>query len=215
MTAADPAAPAGSRLRQVAARAAAPVAPPGRQCELCGEALPDEHRHVLEVAADAVLCACRACSILFDADAAGGERFRLVPDRRRELTDLRFEEADWAALGVPVGLAFFFHSSAEGEVVARYPSPAGPVQSTVDTGAWHRLVGANPELGDLTPDVEALLVHHLRDEREHWVVPIDDCYRLVGLFRTHWKGFHGGDEIWPAVRSFFEGLRPRPRTSRR
>jgi hypothetical protein len=38
-------------------------------------------------------------------------------------------------------------------------------------------------------------------------VPIDACYRLVGLIRLHWKGLSGGNEVWQEIGSFFAGLR--------
>jgi hypothetical protein len=38
------------------------------------------------------------------------------------------------------------------------------------------------------------------------VVPIDDCYDLVGLLRMHWKGLSGGQEVWAEIGGFFERL---------
>ena len=45
--------------------------------------------------------------------------------------------------------------------------------------------------------------------REHWLVPIDDCYAHVGLIRSRWRGFSGGDEVWQAIAHFFDDLRRR------
>ena len=39
------------------------------------------------------------------------------------------------------------------------------------------------------------------------LVPIDACYRLVGLVRLHWRGFDGGSEAWAAIDAFFAELR--------
>ena len=39
------------------------------------------------------------------------------------------------------------------------------------------------------------------------MVPIDECYKLVGLIRTHWKGFGGGTEVWQEIEKFFVELR--------
>ena len=61
-------------------------------------------------------------------------------------------------------------------------------------------------LGELEPDVEALLVNRTRGAREHWLVPVDRCYELVGLIRTHWSGFGGGSEVWEQVDAFFDRL---------
>jgi hypothetical protein len=38
-------------------------------------------------------------------------------------------------------------------------------------------------------------------------VPIDRCFALVGLIRTHWRGLSGGAEAWQAIRDFFAQLR--------
>lgn len=49
----------------------------GPRCELCKAALADEHRHLLDTEALAVLCACQACSLLFSREAASEGRYRL------------------------------------------------------------------------------------------------------------------------------------------
>lgn len=174
------------------------------QCELCAAPLPDEHRHVLDLGRGELLCACRACSILFDRDAAGGGHYRLVPDDRHRLT-LDVDEHTWKALGVPVGLAFFVRRGAA--TVAVFPSPGGPTETEVDEPAWDALTSRNPRVGELVPDVEALLVNRLREQDEQWIVPIDDCYRLVGVLRTTWRGITGGDDVWPAVGRILDEIR--------
>jgi hypothetical protein len=64
-------------------------------------------------------------------------------------------------------------------------------------------------------DVEALLVNRSRGAREHFLVPMDKCYSLVGLIRMHWRGFSGGKEVWEEIEQFFEELRRRSKTVRR
>jgi hypothetical protein len=54
--------------------------------------------------------------------------------------------------------------------------------------------------------VEALLVNRAQGARQQWIVPIDDCFRLVGVIRTHWRGLTGGKEVWQALPRFFEDL---------
>jgi hypothetical protein len=44
---------------------------------------------------------------------------------------------------------------------------------------------------------------------EYFVVPIDVCYRLVGLIRIHWRGLSGGTEVWQEIGKFFTELRAR------
>jgi hypothetical protein len=58
----------------------------------------------------------------------------------------------------------------------------------------------------MEPDVEALLVNRARGARQHWLVPIDECYALVGLIRTRWKGLTGGKQVWEEIGHFFDRL---------
>jgi Family of unknown function (DUF5947) len=169
-------------------------------CELCREPVPEEHRHLLDVDSGEVLCACRACSILFDREAAGNGRYRLLPDRR-----LRLSGIDPAVLGVPVGLAFFVVQPG-GEVLAHYPSPAGATRWEIDPEAWRAVVRDCPVLADLAPRMEALLVNTTGDRREEWLVPVDDCYRLVAVVRREWTGLTGGDRVGPEIEGFFDEL---------
>jgi hypothetical protein len=179
------------------------------RCGLCAEPIAPEHRHLVDLESRELLCACRACTILFDRGAAGGGHFRLVPDRRLRLEHFQLDELQWAALQIPVDMAFFFRNSRAGRVMAFYPSPAGPTESLLELDAWDQLERDNPVLGSIEPDVEALLVNRARGAREYYVVPIDDCYVLVALIRTHWRGFTGGAEVWDEINSFFAGLRER------
>jgi hypothetical protein len=197
-----------SRLRGLARRPAEePVVAPEERCELCAEPIPAEHRHLIDVHDRRLLCACRACSILFDHRGAGGGHFRLLPDRARYVEQFRLDELTWQDFRIPVELAFFFHSSAAGRMVAFYPAPVGATESLLELDAWDELVAANPVLEQLQPDVEALLVNRTRGARDHWLVPIDRCYALVGVIRKHWKGFGGGPAVWAEVERFFERLR--------
>ena len=156
-----------------------------------------------------LLCACRACSVLFDRGAAGGGHFRLVPERRLSLVDFELPDLTWERLRIPVEMAFFFRSSAEGRVMAFYPSPMGPTESQLGLDAWDEIEESNPILQTLEPDVEALLVNRARGARQHWLVSIDECYSLVGLIRTRWRGLSGGGEVWGAIDEFFTDLERR------
>jgi hypothetical protein len=173
--------------------------------------VPSEHRHLVDTADRTLRCACRACGLLFDRPPGDGARYRLVPDRRWHLTGFALDDADWAGLRIPVGTAFFFRDSAMGRVVAFYPSPAGAVESLLDLADWSRLASANPVLARLAADVEALLVHRTPAGRDHWLVPIDDCYDLVGLIRRRWTGLAGGPAVWRDIDAFFARLRARAR----
>jgi hypothetical protein len=58
-------------------------------------------------------------------------------------------------------------------------------------------------------------VPHARraEQSEYYLVPVDECYRLVGLIRARWKGLSGGTEVWEEIARFFDGLRQRATTA--
>ena len=127
----------------------------------------------------------------------------------RLLSDFQLDDARWHALAIPIGLAFFFRSTPADGVVCIYPSPAGPTETLVDADDWLDLAMDNPVLGRLRPDTQALLVNRVGPARDHFLVPIDACYQLVGLIRTSWQGFSGGGEVWGQIGRFFDRLRER------
>jgi hypothetical protein len=208
----------GSRLARLAQGAPVREKAPGparagvEQCDMCAAPVPPGHRHIVDLSDRRLMCACRACALLFDSKAAGGGHLRLLPTRRRRLDDSVLDPAQWDRLRIPVDMAFFFYSTPAERVLALYPSPAGPTESLLELEAWTELEAANPVLKSLEPDVEALLVSRARDMDEQWLVPIDDCYELVGLIRSRWRGFGGGEEVWAAIREFFDDLPTRERT---
>ena len=185
---------ASPRLQRLAARPAdaAGGEPAQERCELCGDPIEPEHRHLLDLDSRALRCACRACSLLFDRPAAAEGRLRLVGDRRLRLDGLELSDITWERLRIPVDMAFFFSNSAQQRVAAFYPSPMGATESRLELDAWQQIERDNPVLATMQPDVEALLVNRAKGARRHWLVPIEDPYRLVALIRTHWRGFTGG-----------------------
>jgi len=194
-------------LRRFARRAAPP-----EQCLLCSAPIGSEHQHLLEVKTRALLCSCDACAILFTDERAG--RYRRVPTRISALPDFQLSDIEWHSLGVPIGLAFFYQHSGTGQPTAGFPSPGGAIESELPPGCWPELEQANPVLASLQPDVEALLVNRVRQTRNHFIVPIDHCYRLVGLIRANWKGLTGGSQVWAEVQAFFAQLQERSRPRR-
>jgi hypothetical protein len=181
-------------------------------CDLCGEPIPSEHRHLMEVSTREIMCACRPCSILFDSEAASEGRYRLIPDRHLFLDNFEMSDAQWESLRIPVDMAFFFYSTPAERVVAFYPSPMGPTESLLKLRSWEELERCNPALQRMERDVEALLMNRVRGAREHFLVPIDECYSLVGLIRMRWRGLSGGREVWDEIARFFEELRGRSKT---
>ncbi|MFR9796520.1 DUF5947 family protein [Streptomyces sp. MS06] len=195
---------AGGALARVIRSGAAGRSAAEERCDMCAEPVPPEHRHLYDSPQQQVLCACRACSLLFVREEAGDHRYRLIPERR-----VRLPPVDTEALGVPVGLAFFVPHP-DGTVVAHYPGPAGAVRWQVDPAAWRETVSGCPLVEGVAPEVEALLVNTAREARHHWIVPVDDCFRLVALVRSEWRGLSGGTRVWPAVEHFFAELAATP-----
>jgi len=190
-----------------ATTATATTAPPVERCDMCGVTLSERHGHVVELDKRRLVCACRACYLLFTRPGAAGGRYRAVPDRYLRDAAHPLSAADWDSLGVPVGTAFFFTNSALGRVVGCYPSPGGATECDLTLGAWDELAGTHPLLRAAEPDVEAVFVA----DREAIVVPIDACYALVGAVRLHWRGLDGGDEVRRRLAAFVDDLRTRSR----
>ena len=188
--------------------------PPAEQCELCSAEIAAKHRHLLDLSKRTLICVCHPCSILFGDTGAGGGKYRLVPSRNLFLPDFQMTDEQWDSLMIPVNMVYIFHSTIANRVMAFYPSPAGAMESTLTLEGWGALVSSNPILNELEPDVEALLINRVRNMggesyREHYIVPIDACYELIGLIRLKWKGLSGGEEVWKAIAEFFAGLRKR------
>lgn len=178
-------------------------------CDLCGEPVASEHRHMLNLANREVLCACRACAVLFDSSAAGGSSRKLIPTRYQYLADFRMTDAEWESLSIPVHMAFFVRNTSAQRVLALYPSPAGPTESLLTLETWEDLELHNPVLKQMESDVEALLLNRIRETRDYFLVPIDECYKLVGIIRLYWKGLSGGSEVQRQIDQFFALLKQR------
>jgi hypothetical protein len=210
-----------ARLRRLArGSAAAPAStlgvPPGlpprapaegddgqERCDMCGTTLPPDHRHLLALEDRRILCACEPCVAIRSADAG----YRPTGSRSVWLGDFDLTEEAWARFRLPIGLAFFFHSSVADAVIALYPSPAGATESELSLEAWEDLVTANPILSGLEVDAEALIVNRISAPAEFAIVPIDRCYELVGRIKSSWEGISGGDAVANSVATFFAQLR--------
>jgi Family of unknown function (DUF5947) len=182
-----------------------PRAVAAERCDLCGAGLPDEHQHLFEPPTRQLFCSCEACAILFSGQTE--TKYRRVPRRVRHLADFRLSDAQWESLLIPIGMAFFFHSSPAGKTLALYPSPAGATESLLDLSSWAAVVEENPPLREMEPDVEALLVNRVRGAEDYYLAPIDECYKLVGLIRAGWRGLSGGTEVWREIEEFFAALK--------
>jgi hypothetical protein len=188
---------------------------PVERCDLCAREIGMEHEHLIDPAERRLACACGPCAVLFSGQA--GTRLKRVPREVRALDDLSISDAQWEALRLPIDLAFFYPSTPQGRVVACYPSPAGATESLLELDTWSEIRAAHPALLELQPDVQALLVNRVRRGAGRggcFLVPIDQCFRLVGIIRLRWKGFTGGAEVWEQIDRFFTDLRSRARGDR-
>jgi hypothetical protein len=198
-------------LRRIAARP--PPVPAGEVCEMCDTPIAEAHQHVVDLTSRSLMCACRACYLLFTAEGAQ-LRYRAVPDRYLSFPEFRLGPGQWDQLEIPVGLAFFFRNSAMGRTIAFYPGPAGATESELPLDAWGSVLAENPQLDAVTPDVEALLVRtpgRGSGEVTCHLVPIDACYELVGQLRSIWRGFDGGQEARAMIDAFFAKVAARSR----
>ncbi|MDQ2774283.1 MAG: DUF5947 family protein [Acidobacteriota bacterium] len=177
------------------------------RCDLCSLTLAEQHQHLVEPKTRRLLCTCDACAILFGS--SGETKYRRVPRDSRRLIDFNLSDQAWSSLGIPIGLAFIYPSSLSDQILAVYPSPAGPTESVLDEESWEELVADNPILAKLSPDVEALLINRMNGAREYFWAPIDECYKLTGVVRKYWRGFSGGDEGWEQIGKFFDHLKER------
>jgi hypothetical protein len=194
-------------LRQLARKRTA-----AERCDMCSQELASEHEHLVEPANRRLICACGACAILFEGQA--GAKFKRVPRQVLFLRDFHLTDAQWDGLMVPIEMVFFFHSSPHGKMIALYPSPAGPTESLLSLDTWSDIVQSNPVLNEMEADVTALLVNRVGQGRtsqpaEYYLVPIDECYKLVGIIRAHWHGLSGGTEVWREINTFFGALKRR------
>lgn len=188
-----------------ASRTESPAPGPAERCDLCHTVLPDDHRHMLHLVDRRIVCTCEACWALHSGDA----EYRPTGMRTLWLSEFECPEDVWAEFQIPIGLAFFMRSTVTDSVVAFYPSPAGATESELSLEAWDRLVAVNPVLDHLEFDAEALVANRLSEPAQYAIVPIDQCYALVGLVKSRWEGISGGGAIEQAVPEFFAALRRR------
>ncbi|WP_123026179.1 DUF5947 family protein [Mycolicibacterium stellerae] len=206
-------------LARIRAAKTAPQ-PAGERCEMCSEAIADEHQHVVNVEGRQLMCVCRGCYLLF-TDEQAKLRFRAVPDRYLAFPDFALDRRHWETLQIPVGLAFFFKNSTLERTVAFYPGPAGATESELDLAAWNDIREADPRVDLLSDDTEAVLVRVPPDSPDEiatpqsYLLPIDACYEFVGRLRMLWHGFDGGQQVREFIDEFFAHLDDRSKVVER
>ena len=178
-------------------------------CEMCSAGLPEEHQHLMELSTRKLVCACDACAVLFSGQASA--KFKRIPRGVWFLRDFHMSDAQWENLRIPIELAYICRSSPQGQAIAYYPGPAGAIESLLSLQAWSDIEEANPILKKLVSDVMALLINRTGASQgiapDFYAVPIDECYKLAGLIRMHWRGLSGGTEVWSQVNGYFASLK--------
>ena len=175
------------------------------RCDLCGTTVPPDHRHMLNLYERQIVCVCESCWAL----RSGDSDFAPTGNRTVWLEAFELPEELWAQFRIPIGLAFFMHSSVTDCIVAMYPSPAGATESELHFETWSRLVEMNPVLQSLEHDTEGLIVNRMSDPPAFAIAPIDRCYMLVGLIKASWEGISGGVAVERAIAGYFDELRAR------
>ena len=189
-----------SKLRKIATP---PPAEEIERCNFCGKVLSADHRHLVDLSAMKFMCTCDMCMILM----AENGTYKPLPQRSLQLEGFNMSDQLWSDFLIPVNMAFFVVSEKRNGTVAYYPAPTGATESKLKMDAWNNLVDLNPILNTLTPDLEALLINRLDDIGEYYIVPIDNCYKLIGMIRIAWKGIFGGKEVNDTIRQFFNELK--------
>ena len=145
---------------------------------------------MLELSSRELMCSCRPCSLLFDREGAGSGRYKLVPERRLRLEDFAISDAGvgGAARSGGHGVLLPLERRASG-CSPTTPARWGRPSRSCELSSWQELEAANPILGELEPDVEALLVNRVA-RREHGTGSSrsTSATALVGLIRTRWRG---------------------------
>jgi hypothetical protein len=171
------------------------------ECELCAGPLEHEHRHVVEVRARRILCACDPCALLFAGPST--RRFRTIPEHVRRETPFTAQEA-WDALGLADG-SFVLFGSGDQRWIAVEPCATGGAERVLDPVRWHAVWTRSELARAVASDVEALIVRRGR-QVEAFAAPVDRCYGLTGAMRRRWHGEDGGADARAALETFFEAL---------
>lgn len=175
------------------------------QCEMCRTPVAARHGHVVDTKRRSLMCACRACFLLFTKDTGRRSRYRAVPERYLHDPARPVTCVEWEGLDIPVSSAFVLRAGTM--ATAFHPSPAGATERPLAPGFWTEFAAAHPLVAAAEADVEAILFRRTGDEVDCFLVPIDVCYRLVGTVRLYWSGVDGGRQVRDHIDELFAEIR--------
>ena len=132
--------------------------------------------------------------------------------------DFRITDAQWDSLLIPIEMAFFFESSTCGAHRRDLSEPGRTDRVAAAAGdvAGHRRGQPRPEpdgagcrSAGRQPDWVHIVTRQAptRSACEYYILPIDECFKLVGVIRLHWKGLSGGTASVGGETFFAEILR--------
>ena len=162
------------------------------------------------------MSACRPCYLVFAPHGAGGSASARCQIGSCPSPDFVLSSAQWDALQIPVGVAFFFMNSSLNTSPRSIQAPQAPpsrccrsirgIRSSMRIPIWPRLCPTSKR-----SSFAAGIVDPEAAQAECYLVPIDVCYELVGELRRLWKGFDGGTEAHAALDEFFDRVRTKAR----
>ena len=121
------------------------------------------------------------------------------PPRVRFFRSFRMTDAQWDALMIPIGIAFFSRSSRSNRVWLSIRARRGRWNRCLSLETWDEIEQRKSDIAHDGSDVEGLLVYRVGTAREYYIIPIDECFKLIGIIRLKWKGFSGGMEVWQEI----------------
>ena len=187
-----------------AVQPSAPAQPSAEKCELCATEVPAEHGHVADLErCDPGVHVPGLLPAVHPARARAAAATGRCPTGTWPIPAAALGAAEWDALQIPVGLAFFLPQLdlGPGRRLLSEPGRGHRVRARpgrVGSG-WPRSTRCSARR---TPDVEAALICRTDSGVEYFLVPIDVCYELVGRMRLHWRGFDGGAEARASIADF-------------
>lgn len=211
----------------------------GERCDFCAVLLPEPHGHLIEVATRRIVCACDACALLFDNPAEQKfrrvpRRIRRLVDF--QLTDAGWNDLlipinmafffhstpaervvamypspagaveslltleSWTSMVADNPILVKMQPDVEALLVNRLQMQPSSLPSPLAGEGIRQAQPSGPGVRGNAPS---------ESTSNYYLAPIDECYKLVGLLRTNWRGLSGGTEVWKRIQSFFTELRER------